>query len=69
MAGTLNGGKLAAETNKRKYGPDYYKRIGAMGGKMPKRRPSGFAYMAIHDREKLSEASALGGRISRKGRK
>ena len=35
MAGTLEGGKKAAETNKRKYGKDYY--WGAIGGKISKR--------------------------------
>jgi uncharacterized protein len=33
MAGTKAGGRSAAETNKRKYGADFYGRIGAMGGK------------------------------------
>lgn len=33
MAGTSDGGKAAAKTNKDKYGPDFYKNIGADGGK------------------------------------
>ena len=32
MAGTSDGGKYAAETNKKLYGQDFYKRIGAIGG-------------------------------------
>ena len=32
MAGTKVGGLRAAETNKRKYGEDFYARIGAKGG-------------------------------------
>lgn len=37
MSGTLSGGQNAAETNIRRYGPDYYKRIGKSGGKKSKR--------------------------------
>ena len=33
MAGTKEGSKKTAETNKLKYGEDYYARIGAEGGK------------------------------------
>lgn len=33
MAGTKGGGKAAAATNKRKYGDDFYAKIGAEGGK------------------------------------
>lgn len=33
MAGTLKGGKKAAQTNKMKYGASYYHRIGSVGGK------------------------------------
>lgn len=32
MAGTKEGGKRAAATNKDKYGDDFYARIGAKGG-------------------------------------
>lgn len=32
MAGTIEGGKHAAATNKRIYGADFYARIGAKGG-------------------------------------
>ena len=34
MAGTVQGGKLAAETIKKKYGPGFYVKIGAEGGKI-----------------------------------
>jgi hypothetical protein len=40
MAGTPKGGAAAAETNKKKYGSDFYAKIGAMGGK--KGRTGGF---------------------------
>lgn len=36
MAGTLAGGKLAGQTNKKKYGEDFYMRIGSIGGKKGK---------------------------------
>lgn len=60
MPGTVNGGKQAAETNKKKYGKDFYARIGAMGGK--KGTTGGFA--ANRDLARL--AGAKGGRISRR---
>lgn len=41
MAGTKDGGKAAAETNKIRYGKDFYARIGAIGGK--KGNTGGFA--------------------------
>lgn len=63
MAGTIEGGKATAETNKRKYGEDYYKKIGAMGGK--KLVPKGFATM---DKAKLAEIGRKGGLISRRGK-
>lgn len=40
MAGTVTGGRLAAEANKERYGEDYYKRIGKLGGQ--KSRIGGF---------------------------
>lgn len=33
MAGTSEGGLRAAKTNYQKHGSDFYKRIGAMGGR------------------------------------
>lgn len=33
MAGTIKGGKLAAQTNKARYGALFYATIGAKGGK------------------------------------
>lgn len=63
MAGTKNGGKSAAATNKAKYGKDFYARIGAMGGK--KGHTGGFAA----NRELARTAGAKGGRISRRSKK
>ena len=62
MAGTTIGGAKCAKTNKAKYGENYYKNIGSIGGKA--KVPKGFALM---DAEKLSEVSRKGGRISRRG--
>lgn len=63
MAGTKSGGKAAAETNKKKYGADFYARIGAMGGK--KGRTGGF----YANRELARIAGQKGGRISRRTKK
>lgn len=63
MAGTSNGGKAAADTNKKKYGADFYARIGAMGGK--KGTTGGF----FANRDLARQAGAKGGRISRRGKK
>jgi uncharacterized protein len=60
MAGTVKGGKLAAEKNKQKYGADFYAKIGAKGGK--KSRTGGF----FANRELARIAGAKGGRISRR---
>lgn len=60
MPGTINGGKKAAETNKKKYGKDFYARIGANGGK--KGTTGGFAA----NRDLARIAGAKGGRISRR---
>ncbi len=62
MAGTKAGGKSAAAKNKRKYGEDFYKRIGAIGGK--KGHTGGFA----DNRELARIAGAKGGKISRRGK-
>jgi general stress protein YciG len=62
MAGTKDGGRKAASTNKNKYGKDFYARIGAMGGKMG--HTGGF----YANRDLARKAGALGGRISRRGK-
>ncbi len=63
MAGTQNGGKAAATTNKKKYGKDFYARIGAMGGK------NGHTGGFYANRDLAREAGAKGGRISRRTKK
>lgn len=61
MSGTRLGGLKARATNILKYGPDYYKNLGAMGGKVG--RTGGF----YADRELASRAGRKGGLISRRG--
>lgn len=60
MAGTKAGGKAAAATNKAKYGPDFYARIGAKGGRLG--TTGGF----FANRDLARKAGAKGGRISRR---
>lgn len=63
MAGTKAGGKAAAATNKKKYGADFYAKIGAAGG--VKGRTGGF----YANRELARTAGAKGGSISRRTKK
>lgn len=62
MAGTVEGGKAAAVTNKEKHGADFYSKIGAKGGK--KGRTGGF----YANRELARITGAKGGSISRRGK-
>lgn len=65
MAQTVEGGHKTATTNKTKYGADFYKRIGAMGGSAPYKGLKGFAA----DRERARTAGILGGKISKRGKR
>ena len=56
MGGTIVGGRKAAKTNIKKYGEDFYSRIGREGGK--KGTTGGFAAMP---REKVQAAGRKGG--------
>lgn len=60
MAGTVHGGQKAANTNKERYGKEFYVKIGAAGGK--KSRGGGFAA----NPELAREAGRKGGKASRK---
>ncbi|MDB5169877.1 MAG: hypothetical protein JWN82_273 [Candidatus Saccharibacteria bacterium] len=62
MAGTAQGGRLAAEKNKQK-DPDFYKRIGAMGGRAG--HTGGFAAGSA-GRRRASVYGAIGGSKSRR---
>lgn len=72
MAGTKEGGKRTAETNKSIYGPDYYARIGAMGGKVG--RTGGFGSDKVGadgltGRQRAAIAGTKGGKLSKRGPK
>ncbi|HUA12942.1 MAG TPA: hypothetical protein VL989_00345 [Candidatus Sulfotelmatobacter sp.] len=60
MSGTTKGGLLAAKKNKNRHGSDFYKRIGAKGGK---RGHTGGFYA---NRELARKAGSVGGKISRR---
>jgi hypothetical protein len=60
MAGTKKGGEMAAKTNKKRYGSDFYAKIGAKGGK--KGTTGGFAA----NRELARIAGRKGGLKSRR---
>lgn len=60
MPGTRVGGLKTVETNKKRYGEDFYVKIGTMGG--AKSRGGGFA----SNRELAREAGRKGGKASRR---
>ena len=73
MAGTIAGGKKAAETNIKKYGEDFYKKIGHIGGSNG--TTGGFASGLLCDcdytedlHKKARCAGQKGGRVSRRGK-
>lgn len=61
MSGSVAGGLKASVSNKSKYGEDFYRKIGAIGGK--KGTTGGF----YANRELASEAGRKGGTISKRG--
>lgn len=61
MSGTKAGGLKAAETNKKKYGDNFYAEIGRKGGKACTTKGFGA------NRELARLAGAKGGTISRRG--
>lgn len=61
MSGTKAGGKKCAETNKTRYGKDWYARIGAKGGRNG--HTGGFASMTP---EQVRAAGRKGGLTSSK---
>jgi general stress protein YciG len=70
MSGTLAGGKKAAKSNKKFHGKDFYKKIGALGGKAS--RTGGFASNKVGvdgltGRERARIVGRTGGQISRRG--
>lgn len=63
MAGTVKGGQNAAKTNIERQGADFYKRIGAIGGKAS--GTGGFG-QGQAGRERARIHGAKGGRISKR---
>ncbi len=61
MAGTKAGGKKAAETNKERYGKNFYAMIGRRGGQNG--HDGGFAA----NPELARRAGAIGGKKSKRG--
>lgn len=67
MAGTKLGGLRAADTNKRKYGNDFYERIGRKGGQNG--HTGGFATVDANGLHTLAmTAGRKGGLVSRRGK-
>lgn len=73
MSGTITGGKNAAKTNKERHGSDFYKRIGAIGGRNG--HTGGFAKKAFCNCELIDVphtkpqcAGKVGGRIGKRGK-
>lgn len=62
MAGNKIGGLKAAETNKQKYGSDFYHNLGKLSWKDPNRKTGGFT----GDPERARQLGALGGAKSRR---
>jgi general stress protein YciG len=60
MAGTVKGGRKAAQTNKQRYGANFYEQIGRAGG--TKSRGGGFA----KNRDLAVIAGRKGGQASRR---
>lgn len=60
MSGTVAGGEKAKATNYKRYGADFYRRIGRVGGKNGHNK--GFAI----NRELARTAGAKGGKRSRR---
>lgn len=68
MTGTPDGGKKAAETNKERWGPDFYKKIGQQGGKQG--HGGGFGSDKVGKdgltgRERASKAGYKGGIVTK----
>ena len=70
MSGTYLGGLKARATIRKEYGDDFFKRIGALGGKNSKR--GGFASDKVGadgltGRQRAAKVGVLGGQRSRRG--
>jgi uncharacterized protein len=63
MSGTKKGGFKAAETNKKRHGKDFYKKIGAKGGKKTGVKKGFAANPAL-----AAEAGKKGGKRSKRSK-
>jgi hypothetical protein len=63
MAGTTQGGRLAAQKNKQRHGADFYAKIGRLGGR---RGHSGGFAAGVEGRKRASYYGAKGGSVSRR---
>lgn len=68
MPGTMTGGKKARETNKERYGDDYYKRIGSMGGKKHSGIKQRETVLERYGDDYYSKIGSKGGKVSKRGR-
>lgn len=70
MAGNAEGGKKAAQRNIEKYGADFYKNIGKVGG--TRSTTGGFYYAKLHktedDPSHPKNAGLKGGHLSKRGK-
>ena len=71
MSGSIEGGRKAAETNRRLHGDDFYKRIGRKGGSVST-PTGGFGSKKVGEdgltgRERARLVGAIGGLKSRRG--
>lgn len=66
MANTKAGGRKTGETNKAKYGPDFYRKIGAMGGKKTHESGKLAEVNFAANRERARIAGAKGGAVSKR---
>ena len=70
MPGTLEGGRKAAATNKKRHGKNFYRELGRKGGKAG--NTGGFASDIVGadgltGKERAKIAGSKGGKISRRG--
>jgi hypothetical protein len=69
LSGTAIGGVNAAKTNKERYGTDFYKRIGSLGGAKSKTGGFGSSLVGVDGltgRERAKIAGRTGGKVSKR---
>lgn len=65
MAGNSEGARKAAETRRKKYGEDHYRKIGSLGGQSRKR--DYFSELKKSNPDELKKISKLGRKKSKQG--